>query len=45
MNLIESKEEPERAFSLRLLGNCGVAQPQISHPSNRVLPVRPDSAF
>jgi hypothetical protein len=33
MNLIESKEEPERAFYLRLLGNCGVPQPQLSHPS------------
>jgi hypothetical protein len=33
MNLIESKEELERVFYLRLLGNCGAAQPQLSNPS------------
>jgi hypothetical protein len=39
MNLIESKEESERAFYLRLLGNCVVAQataqPPFSHDYQR----------
>jgi hypothetical protein len=33
MKLMESKEEPERDIYLRLLGNYGIAQPQLSHPS------------
>jgi hypothetical protein len=33
MNLIRFKREPERVFYPGLLGNCGVLQPQPSHPS------------